>query len=448
VVYGQEWESANTPVKKRTFGAKLVQKVQESIDRSYDRIDSVRCYRFLSWNNLPTLPTRSRENGESRRSMVDHFDPYHKWLGIPPKDQPPNHYRLLALDLFESDPDVIDAAASKQVAYLRTCATGPHVALSQKILNEVAAVRLCLLDRKKKAEYDRELRLAMETASEKESPADDGPLPAATANDAGEPFALVSTVERYSSHGRGLGPTRRKKARPLFAALLGGVVLSVVLLALVMSKPDEQKISRDNPERPSSAASSQNAEPLSADEPEETRLRTRPFEQALEDPPVGAVASPNDGKPESGDATFRSDNVEAESPTKGASTRLNDAPRSLADLLKQQSGEERDTAASAQDARSEEKGQIDYVVWEWHPTGAKPFRLKFYRNGTVSPFDKQSGDPKFTWSLTRNTLVLRWPKHGWVDTMTVSPDGRLVTGKNQYGRRITGKLLIADCKDE
>lgn len=23
------------------------------------------------------------------------FDPYHKWLGIPPKDQPPNHYRLL-----------------------------------------------------------------------------------------------------------------------------------------------------------------------------------------------------------------------------------------------------------------------------------------------------------------------------------------------------------------
>ncbi len=36
------------------------------------------------------------------------FAPYHKWLGIPPADQPANHYRLLGLNLFESDPDVID----------------------------------------------------------------------------------------------------------------------------------------------------------------------------------------------------------------------------------------------------------------------------------------------------------------------------------------------------
>ena len=25
------------------------------------------------------------------------FDPYHIWLGIPPEDQPPSHYRLLAI---------------------------------------------------------------------------------------------------------------------------------------------------------------------------------------------------------------------------------------------------------------------------------------------------------------------------------------------------------------
>lgn len=90
--------------------------------------------------------------------MPEAFDPYHKWLGIPPKDQPPNHYRLLALDLFESDPDVIDAAASKQMAYLRNLATGPHVALSQKLLNELAAARICLLNPEKKAEYDQSLR--------------------------------------------------------------------------------------------------------------------------------------------------------------------------------------------------------------------------------------------------------------------------------------------------
>ena len=34
--------------------------------------------------------------------MSDPFDPYHHWLGISPKKQPPNHYALLGLDAFES----------------------------------------------------------------------------------------------------------------------------------------------------------------------------------------------------------------------------------------------------------------------------------------------------------------------------------------------------------
>ena len=36
--------------------------------------------------------------------MAESFDAYHRWLGIPSKDQPPNHYRLLTLEPFESDP--------------------------------------------------------------------------------------------------------------------------------------------------------------------------------------------------------------------------------------------------------------------------------------------------------------------------------------------------------
>lgn len=27
--------------------------------------------------------------------MFAPFDPYHRWLGIPPSEQPANHYRLL-----------------------------------------------------------------------------------------------------------------------------------------------------------------------------------------------------------------------------------------------------------------------------------------------------------------------------------------------------------------
>ena len=41
-------------------------------------------------------------------------DPYYEWLGIPPKDQPPNHYRLLGLELFEENRSVIDAAANRR----------------------------------------------------------------------------------------------------------------------------------------------------------------------------------------------------------------------------------------------------------------------------------------------------------------------------------------------
>ncbi|HUY89872.1 MAG TPA: hypothetical protein VMV10_14145 [Pirellulales bacterium] len=90
--------------------------------------------------------------------MADAFDPYHKWLGISPKDQPPNHYRLLAIELFESDADVIEGAADQRMAHVRTFQTGRNSALSQRMLNELSAAKLCLLDPQKKAEYDRALK--------------------------------------------------------------------------------------------------------------------------------------------------------------------------------------------------------------------------------------------------------------------------------------------------
>ncbi|MBP89050.1 MAG: hypothetical protein CMJ64_20435 [Planctomycetaceae bacterium] len=85
------------------------------------------------------------------------FDPYHKWLGISPQYQPPNHYRLLSLDLYESDPDVIEASVDRIAAFLQDVATGPHAKESQKLLNEIAAARLCLLDDASRMAYDEHL---------------------------------------------------------------------------------------------------------------------------------------------------------------------------------------------------------------------------------------------------------------------------------------------------
>jgi hypothetical protein len=69
--------------------------------------------------------------------------PYHKWLGIPPDQQPASHYRLLAIEQFESDADVIDGAAERQTVYLRTLQTGPDAELAEQLLSEVAAARVC-----------------------------------------------------------------------------------------------------------------------------------------------------------------------------------------------------------------------------------------------------------------------------------------------------------------
>jgi len=95
--------------------------------------------------------------------MAERFDPYRKWLGIPPSEQPPNLYRLLGLSNFESDPDVIATAADARMVHLKTFQHGPHSELSQKLLNEVSAAQLCLLDRARKAQYDRELRQQLDS---------------------------------------------------------------------------------------------------------------------------------------------------------------------------------------------------------------------------------------------------------------------------------------------
>jgi len=96
--------------------------------------------------------------------MAESFDPYRKWLGIPKREQPPNHYRLLALDWFEEDPAVIEAAADRQMAHVRTYQGGRHADDSQRLLNELAAARVCLLSPEKKAAYDAQLRASLAAA--------------------------------------------------------------------------------------------------------------------------------------------------------------------------------------------------------------------------------------------------------------------------------------------
>jgi len=90
--------------------------------------------------------------------MSSEFDPYHKWLGIAPKEQPPHLYRLLGLSLFETDADAIENAADQRMAHLRSFQTGKNSDHSQRLLNEVAAAKRRLLNPDEKEIYDDALR--------------------------------------------------------------------------------------------------------------------------------------------------------------------------------------------------------------------------------------------------------------------------------------------------
>ncbi len=138
----------------------------------------------------------------------ERFDPYHLWLGIPPHKQPPDHYALLGLEPFETNPAVIENAADQRMAHLRSRQTGPHGVLSQRLLNEVAAARLCLLQPDRKAAYDEQVSRGLpgKAAAEFEpfAPADSGPWP--TLGGAG---ALVAARNH-----------RRRRTRRRFAAAI------------------------------------------------------------------------------------------------------------------------------------------------------------------------------------------------------------------------------------
>lgn len=98
------------------------------------------------------------------------FNAYHKWLGIPPEEQPPNYYRLLGITLFEKDRAVIISALDQRQLFLQKKSVGPQGVLAEPLLEQLQQARLCLLNRLTKAQYDSHLRKQGVTASAANDP--------------------------------------------------------------------------------------------------------------------------------------------------------------------------------------------------------------------------------------------------------------------------------------
>ena len=156
--------------------------------------------------------------------MPESFDPYHKWLAIPPEDQPPSHYRLLVIDAFEQDEEVIANAAEQRLSHLRILEMGEQGATATELIKEIKAARSCLLDPQTRSSYEAQLRgeSSAELVVEMESPKGTG------------------------STGWKKGKAADKKAKKIsiighIVAPIVGLALGGIILWVIKSMPSEQE---------------------------------------------------------------------------------------------------------------------------------------------------------------------------------------------------------------
>jgi|GEM_PF-5021904 len=168
------------------------------------------------------------------------FDPLHKWLGIPPSEQPPNCYRLLGLEVFEDNLDVIENAADRQIAFLRGFQSGPHAAIAEEVINQVRVARSWLLQPERKAQYDAWLREQLRAISPPSLPANEPTLPFPPVSVSTPAQETAPNLEEILGGLESYAPPARKSRRGLrqqkigIAIYVGGAVFAMAALAVVV----------------------------------------------------------------------------------------------------------------------------------------------------------------------------------------------------------------------
>jgi hypothetical protein len=176
--------------------------------------------------------------------MHDSFDPYERWLSIPPAEQPPNHYRLLGLRLFENDRVIITRAVELRVGHLRACNDGVHRARMEELLGKVDAAGRTLLNPVLKQQYDNLLHrrglqptdpawVARQPAlTEGEQPASEAPAPPERASGPSDQTDAGPSIVAEAKHRKYAG----RKGFPwtiVFSCAFGALISAAVILAVL-----------------------------------------------------------------------------------------------------------------------------------------------------------------------------------------------------------------------
>ncbi|HJN67686.1 MAG TPA: hypothetical protein QF761_15880, partial [Pirellulales bacterium] len=242
--------------------------------------------------------------------MVPDFDPYHHWLGIPREEQPANHYRLLGVTLFETNRDVIAAAANRQMSYLQELASGPDVAEAQKLLSEISQARVCLLNAKRKAAYDEQLRSTLpvlesgeaqaeeegeEEEVEVEQPAavqrPDVARPASSARAARPASSRSGTARRPTP--RAGGKSKENKNLPLLITVAGGTAVAVAVLIVLLWGGSGKSGGKKTAEKPPGSNTPSNASGTT-----DAKYRTKSAGEIALSGPAASNIDPPEQKPQ------------------------------------------------------------------------------------------------------------------------------------------------------
>ena len=169
--------------------------------------------------------------------MAESFDPYHKWLAIPQEDQPPSHYRLLAIESGEQDEEVISNAADQRISHLKILEMGEHGETATALISEIEEARDCLLDPEKRSTYESRCEEDSSIAAvDTPFTIDSNPAPAE---------GVFTDSLNQTTADKKTDPSRSKKSKaankkakrisvighilaPLIGLALGGIVLFVI----------------------------------------------------------------------------------------------------------------------------------------------------------------------------------------------------------------------------
>jgi hypothetical protein len=243
------------------------------------------------------------------------FDPYHQWLGISAAARPIHHYTLLGLTLFEADANKIAAAADERMRHVRQFQSGPRGMYTQRLLNELATARICLLSPTSKSLYDQQLQQILFPPTVPANAAAPRPkrrlqemMPPAWDGFAGEPQASESSTDAPDSadgHAERTAPKSKAAQRDrqtviglglliLLVAVLGGVFLWRMTLPepQVVSKPANRELSPEVDEASPDPTDSPKPKPKTPTPPKPTT------EPATAEPPSDAIVVLQEGSGE------------------------------------------------------------------------------------------------------------------------------------------------------